>query len=113
MDRCRLVAKAAVGQVQHAIGVRHQAWVVADHEQDGSAFVGGRVQEPDDLLAVGPVERAGRFVGEAEPRLLQQGTADGHALLLAAGEPVGAEVGAAAQAEQLEHRGDAAPGLAA
>ena len=111
--RCGLVRQSAVDQVEDAIGVGHQPGVVADQEQDGAAVVGGRVQQPDDLLAVAPVERAGRLVGEAEPRALEQGTPHGHALLLAAGELVGADVAAAAQAELVEHLGDAAAGLAA
>ena len=97
-SRCGLVRQSPIDQVQDAIGVGHQPRVVADQEQDGAAVVAGRVQKPDDLLAVAPVERAGRLVGEAEPRPFQQGAAHGHALLLTAGELVGAHVGAAAQA---------------
>src|SRR5580700_10018680 len=86
---------------------------MADQEQDGAAVVAGRLQKPNDLLAVAPVERAGRLVGEAELWPFKQGAPHGDALLLPAGEPVDAQVGAAAQPELVEHLGHAATGLTA
>src|SRR6185312_11867171 len=50
-----------------------------------------------------PVERAGRFVGEAKRRILEQRAGDGDALLLAAGKLLGTQVAALAQTEPFEN----------
>ena len=61
-------------------------------------------QRLHDQRAVGQVEARHRLVGEHEPRLLGQDLGDGHALLLAAGERVGALPCAVEQATWSRHR---------
>ena len=56
-------------------------------------------EDPVDLVAGLGVELAGRLVGQDEERLLDQGPGDRHALLLAAGELVGAVVEPVAEAD--------------
>ena len=62
----------AVFQVKHAVGVGDDARVVGHHQDRRAAVVGGRSQQLDHLLAVRPVQGAGRLVGEAERRLLDR-----------------------------------------
>ena len=64
-----------------------------------------RAEDPVDLVAGLGVELAGRLVGQDQERVLHQGPGDGHALLLAAGELVGAVVEAVAQADLREQLG--------
>ena len=64
-----------------------------------------RAEDLVDLVAGLGVELAGRLVGQDEHRLLDQGPGDGHALLLAAGELVGAVVEPVPQADLLEQLG--------
>jgi hypothetical protein len=54
--------------------------------------VGGGVKQLDDLSAVRPIGGAGRLVGEAEGRLLDQGPSDGRPLLFAARQLAGKQV---------------------
>src|SRR5205823_14324474 len=63
-------------------------------------------------LAVGPVEGAGRLVGEAEGRLLDKSSAGGHALLFATRQLVRPQVGPARQAQHGQRRVRPFPRLA-
>jgi hypothetical protein len=108
---CGLVRQSPIDQVQYSIGVRHQPLVVTNQEQNRASVVFTRVQQPDDLLAVAPVERACRLVGEAKPRPFQQGSPHRHALLLPTRKLVGAQFGSGAQRELFEHLGNATTGL--
>ena len=60
------------------------------------------LEHAHDLDAGLAVEVAGRFVGQQEGRLVDQGAGDGHALLLAAGKLVGMVVGAVGESHDLE-----------
>ena len=51
------------------------------------------------------IQRAGRLVAQQQRRILAQRAGDGHALLLAAGELVGALVELVLQAHQAQHLG--------
>jgi hypothetical protein len=66
--------------------VRDHAGVVSDHEDRGPSVVRRRAQQFDHLLAVLPIEGRGGFIRETEGRILDEGPADGDALLLAAGK---------------------------
>ena len=59
-----------------------------DDERLAVAFV-AELEELDDFFAVLAVQAAGGFVGEHDGGGVHQGTADGDALLLTAGELVG------------------------
>src|SRR5207244_1063123 len=61
-----------------------------------------------DLRAGMRVEVAGRLVGQQHLRLVDQGTSDGHALLLTAGKLVRQVAGSIAQPDQAQ-RGERAP----
>ena len=63
----------------------------------------GALQQVDDDGAAAPVEGARRLVRKAEARPLDQGPADSHALLLAAGELGGLLVFFALEAELFQH----------
>lgn len=79
------VAEPAVFQENHLVGVGDDTGVMSHHQDGGSLLVGGQAQQFDHLFAVAPVQGAGRFVGEAKAGVLDQGPANGHPLLLAAG----------------------------
>src|SRR5271170_6200753 len=59
-----------------------------------------------------PVERGGRLVGKAQARLLDQGPANGDALLFAARQLRGPQLRLAGQAQELEDFVGAAAGIA-
>jgi hypothetical protein len=50
-------------------------------------------EQRQHLARRGPVQGAGRLVGEKHPRLADQGASDGHTLLLAAGQLAGPVAG--------------------
>src|SRR5579859_544740 len=89
----------AVFHVDDAIHVLDDAGVVGNDEDSSAAVVRGAAQQLDDVLAGAPVEGAGRFIGEAEVGILDEGAADGHALFLAAGQLDGPQVGLLGQTE--------------
>src|SRR5262249_20879932 len=97
----------------NAVGVGQQPSVVRDDQDCGPALVGGAAQELHDLLAVVPVERARRLVGETEARVLDERTPNGDALLLAAGELSRSKVGLGPNAQLIEHEVRPAPGFSA
>ena len=79
-----------VAQDEDPVGVRRRLRVVGD-EHDGLAALGAEAPEHvEDLRAGRVVEVAGRLVGEEEGRPVDEGPGEGHPLLLAGGELVGA-----------------------
>src|SRR5438034_11677358 len=88
-----LLDQTAVGKMEDAVGVGEQTRVVRNDEDRGLLLVRGPAKKLDDLLPMLPVECAGRLVGEAESWILDEGPADGHALLLAARELSGPQRG--------------------
>jgi hypothetical protein len=105
------VGEAPFLQVKPAVGERKQSGVVGDDEDGGAVAFGGRAEQFHDAPAVAPVEGAGRFVREAEGRLLDQGAADADALLFAAGELAGTQAGLARQTQAIQNLLDAPPRL--
>ena len=85
----------------HAAGAGGEGLVVGDHD-DGLAAVGDHLEDFGHFFAVGAVEISGGFVGEDDGRLVGQGTGNGDALLLAAGEAVGFALELFEQAQLLE-----------
>jgi hypothetical protein len=86
----------ATAQGDHPIAVAHgQVEVVQAHHQ-GAPVAGGLLQQPAEQAhhVLGPrrVQAGDRFVGQHQLRVLHQEPGQGHPLLLASGEPVGAHV---------------------
>jgi len=84
---------------------------VGDHDQG----LPGGVQVPQqlpDLLAGRGVQCSGRFVGQQQLGPVHQGTGDGHALPLPAGQPAGIRVAVLADPQRREQLSRARPGLA-
>ena len=88
------------------VGVRRR---VGDHD-DGRAFLIQLAKHPHHFLAMRGVEVAGRFVGEDQLGLADQGAGDGDALLLTAGKLCRPVLGAVGDADLVEDPLD--PGLA-
>src|SRR5712691_4691030 len=65
--------------------------------------MGSEAKQLDDLLAVRPIEGAGRLVGEDQARLLNEGPADRHALLFAPRQLSRPQMGLLGQSQQIEH----------
>ena len=74
---------------------------------------GRLAQQPEDFLAVGRVEVAGRLVAQDRFRIAHQGAGDGDALHLAAGHFLGKVAGAAAHADAFQALGRVLERLAA
>jgi hypothetical protein len=97
----RVGLDAAVAHDDIAFGVAGDVEFVRDHDE-GDALVVEPAEGIHDLDAGAGVEVAGRFVGQDEGRLHDEGTGDGDPLLLAAGELVGEVIGAVAEPDQFE-----------
>ena len=89
-----------------AVGAVGDVGVVGDHD-GGLALAVEFGEEVEDPVAGLPIEVAGRFVGEEEVGLVNQGAGDGDALPFAAAEFAGAVFEAFAEAESLEESGGA------
>ena len=76
----------AVGEEDHAVGVRRRHRVVGDHDDRLAHVVDGAAQERQHLRAGARVEVAGGLVGEDDLGPGHQGAGDGDPLLLAAGQ---------------------------
>ena len=98
-----LVDDRAVAQEDDAVGPGGVAGLVGD-EHGGGAGVAARAQQPQDHLARGGVERAGRLVGEHEAARADERAGDRHALLLAAGHLVREAVGELVHADLARAR---------
>src|SRR5690606_1250578 len=94
--------KPAIRQFFDPVGHLHDEAVVGAGD-DGDAFAAGEIaQEAEDDGRGGGVEFAGWFVGEKEDGVDGNCTGDGDALLFAAGELVGAVVGAPGEANKFQ-----------
>jgi len=95
----------AVAQAHDTARVARNVFLVGD-DDDGVALLVKLLEERHDLLAGAGVEIAGRLVGEDDGGIVDEGTRDGDALALAAGEFVRPVVDAVAEADvlQREHR---------
>eukprot|EP01137_Pigoraptor_chileana_P011266 Opistho-2@61855 len=104
--RQRVDQHPAVQQAQHARGLGRMLGRVGHHDQ-GRAFVVELPQDAHDLVAMQAVEVAGGLVGQQQGRLGDDGSRDGHALLLAARELAGPVPGPVADAQPLHRLGHA------
>jgi hypothetical protein len=94
----------AVAERDQAVGVGGGDGVVGDHDHRLAELVYRAPQQLEHVGAGPGVEVAGRLVGEDDGRFGDEGTGDGDALLLAAGElggPVGAAIAEADGVDQL------------
>ena len=73
-----------------------------DHDDGVAVLFVDVFDQLQDLLGRGIVQRAGRLVAEEDVRILHDGAADGHALLLAAGELVGQLVPVLVEPERVQ-----------
>ena len=88
---------------QHAVAHVTDGCVVRDQEHGRTQLVVDLLQDGKDQDARLRVERAGRLVAQKNSRSFGHRARDGDALLLAAGELGGEVVGAAAQADEVDH----------
>src|SRR5438132_13973949 len=80
------------------------------HDQHrGTALLSGGTQQLNDLFAVCPIQSAGWFVGKTENGFLDQGPADGHALLLSSGKLARTQISLLAEPEQRQELAGPAP----
>ena len=87
--------------MQDAVGDLGGLGVVGDHEDGLVELAAGGAEHGEDGVGVLGVEVAGGLVGEDDGGAGDEGAGDGDALLLAAGELVGAVVEAALDVEQV------------
>ena len=85
---------ATIDELDLAIGGGGNRLTMGDKKDGGFFFASEASDEFDDGVTGGGVEIASGFVGEKNRRLVDEGTGDGGALKLSAGELVGAVVGA-------------------
>src|SRR6185369_11570542 len=78
----------AVLEGHHPVGLERDLRAVGDQEQRGAAFALQFQEQVEDGGAVHRVEIAGRLVGKDDARVVDEGPADGAALLFTAGELV-------------------------
>src|SRR4051812_23222510 len=79
----QLVDDQAVGEKEHAVGVRHRDRVMAHHHDGLTELVDTAPQEGEDLGAAGRVEVAGGLVGKDDLRTAHQRAGTRDPLLLA------------------------------
>ena len=93
----------AVAETDDAVGPGEREVDLVQAAHDGQSLVDGDLaDERHDLLARLGVERGDGLVGEQDLGVLHERAGDGDALLLSAGEGVGALVGAVEQADAVE-----------
>ena len=95
------VGDFAVAHVEDAVGDLGGLGVVGDHQDGLVELAAGGAEHFEDGVGVFGVEVAGGLVGEDDGGAGDEGAGDGDALLLAAGELVGAVIEAAVDAEQV------------
>ena len=108
----QLGLEPAVGQEQHAVGVRGRGRVVGDHDDGLTEVTDGPMQEAEYVGRRARVEVAGRLVGEHHVRPGDERAGAGHPLLLAAGQLGRFVPEAVGQADGVDHGGRASPGPA-
>ena len=95
------VGDFAVAHVEDAVGDLGGLGVVGDHEDGLVELAAGVAEHLEDGVGVFGVEVAGGLVGEDDGGAVDERAGDGDALLLAAGELVGAVIEAALDAEHV------------
>ena len=109
VDRLRRVVHLDRAGVEHGDGVGDRerlVLVVGDDERGGPGAVEGLAHLRAHRLAQRGVERGERLVEEDERRVGGEGPGERDALLLAAGQLVGAAVLEPAQPDEVEHLPD-------
>ena len=102
--------EASVPEGDDAVAPVGDGALMGDDEHGVVLLVAEFPEEPADVLGGGGVEVSGGFVGEEERAMLlggevgEEGSGDGGALLLAAGEGVGVVVSASGEAEAVKQR---------
>ena len=91
----------AVLNAHDAAGMLRDIFGVGD-QNDRPPFGVQLLEQRQDFVAALGVEGAGGFVGENHRRVVDQGTSDGDALLLAAGKFGRSMIGAIAETEPLQ-----------
>ena len=100
-----IVHDAPFGEADPALQRVGDRRVVRDDDHRGAELVADPVEQADDQIAVGPVELAGRLVGEQQLRRGGHRDRRGQPLLLAAGhprDPLVGELGETELAQQLD-----------
>ena len=95
-----LLVQPPILNADHAAGGGGNLRVVGNH-QHGTAGRVNALQNLNDLGAIVAVQVAGGLVGKNQRRARGEGTSNGAALLLAAGEVAGADAGAVAQPQKF------------
>ena len=95
-----LLVQLPILNADHAAGGGGNLRVVGNH-QHGTAGGINALKNLNDLGAIVAVQVAGRLVGKNQRRARGEGTSNGAALLLAAGEVAGADAGAVAQPQKF------------
>ena len=95
-----LLVQPPILNADHAAGGGGNLRVVGNH-QHGTAGRVNALQNLNDLGAIVAVQVAGRFVGKNQRRSRGEGTSNGAALFLTAGEVAGADAGAVAQPQKF------------
>ncbi len=70
--------------MDRAVAHRGELWIMGDYDYRLARTVAELEEELVQVGLGGAVEVAGRFVGKEDCRAVDQGSGDGHALLLAA-----------------------------
>ncbi len=94
--------EATVGHLFDAVGEGDDVGVVGGGDDGDALLVHEVAEEAEDGLGVAGVEFAGGFVGEDEGGGVGEGAGDRDPLLFAAGEFIGAVVGAGAEIDEAE-----------
>ena len=97
----RVAEDLAMAQGDLAPGEAGHLGIVRHHD-DGVAVAVQVGEEARDDLLVGGVEIPGRFIGQKDRRVIDEGAGDADALLLAARELRGKMLGAGSEADALQ-----------
>ena len=97
-----LVGDAAVGEEDDAVAVARRGRVVGDHDHGLAELVDRAAEELEGLGRGAAVEVAGGFVGEDDLGVAREGSGDGDALLLPAGELAGPVVEAVTEPDGVD-----------
>jgi hypothetical protein len=104
--------QSAVRQAESRSRVAGNEQVVMGGDDDGGAETVHLLEQLHQTLGLGVVEVAGRFVGKEQAGAVDNGSGDGDALLLAAGQLGWAGVGLFGKANPAEHFADVGADLA-
>src|SRR3954451_21090893 len=101
-----LVDDVAVGEEQHAVGIRRRDWVVRHHDDGLTAGAYGALQEAEQFGTGLGVEGAGGLVGEHDLRPSGERAGGSNSLLLTAGELGRSMPQPVAEADEVDDRPD-------